>query len=206
MHRVKEIFNAITMIPPSLMVLQLLFSNEALDIWMWIIAIGTWTHLPFAVSFHLFSSHNPDGKHTSRAEKLDQTFVHISHVFYAYGITKCRTWTWINFILNFYMIMRLWCSPDWRRSRSGRIILCCAVNIAAMILAGNFANAVAFTIWFIAAGLTYRFCVVGVWSHSLFHLLLCGVQYHLFHAAASPKAVPNLIGEPLIHSMALISE
>ena len=79
--------------------------------------LGTILHFPFSFYYHIgCAKHAFNHPIDCVARKLDQTFVHVASMLYAYALSKSMLYTCGCILLNSYFILRLWVLPIYAPS------------------------------------------------------------------------------------------
>uniref|UniRef100_A0A7S1S6B1 Post-GPI attachment to proteins factor 3 n=1 Tax=Alexandrium catenella TaxID=2925 RepID=A0A7S1S6B1_ALECA len=193
----QEIFNAATMLLPSIYVLSCSHaaaSRARFPEGVWVTALATYAHCIASVIFHLECARRDrwdwDFDHfRSPFRVLDLTFIHASCVAYGFALSRGDTlFNVVCFLANLACVARL----HWRLMRrlpgtpadSHRIVGNIAVYTMPMLMRGDLANYCCLMLCYGLSGvfwtLNERLCG---WGHGLFHVMLLPCAHYVLQSA-----------------------
>lgn len=176
MTPVQELFNALTMLLPSMAV--------ACSYWLLphpnvaVILCGGLIHLPTAVVYHLSAACGRlQDKIDNDLRRMDQTYTHMVAALYSYALSGSTTYAAVNCLVNFVFVWQLWrksTHKDGRRWVS--VLLSVLLYTLPMLYRQDTENYTWALAYFVMGGATFvpyvNYNVFGGWGHSIFHLFL----------------------------------
>jgi len=191
MTPVQEVWNAITMLGPAALLAYYWFDPPTDAFWnkyTKACAFGIYVHLPFSLAYHLLLA----GRYLSdavdnAARKLDQSFIHVTCIFVAYGLSGSVLYTLGMMVLNARCIMQLWApgASEKLSERMNNIRVCATLYLLPMVYRGEYWDFCCAFFWLGLAGqCAASNHIFAGWGHSLFHALLVPYCSFAIHSAA----------------------
>jgi hypothetical protein len=176
MTPIQEIFNAITMIFPTIVLLWNVWNlSNQLTI---ILLIGSSMHLPVSFTYHLSVAFN---RYSDRIDndmrRLDQSMQHIIGILYSFALSGSFLYTVLNIFYNIYGIIYLW-NP--KTSNDGKRWIPVTISIflytLPMLWRGDINNYILVITSIFIGGLCFipqlNYNIFMGWGHTLFHIML----------------------------------
>lgn len=179
----QEICNAVTMGLPTFAGLLLWISPPSVHFWGWragIVFLGMVLHLPFSVYYHAALSQRALRDAVDNVpRRLDQSFVHFASILISWAASDSPWYAMLCTLANMYFISRLWVEKG-----ADKVERMLNVGIGTLLYGlgglfrGDYYNFVCGALCFLA-GAAAMFAHLGGWGHSIMHVCLAGLIYHV---------------------------
>ena len=181
-----ELVNAVTTLCPSVVVSYFYMYNQSLcNTYTLSISIGTLLHMPFSFTYHVlcafdYFTHRVD----CVGRKLDQTFIHVTCVFFSYGLSASPLYAGCNVLVNTLCIRRIWIqgAHDTPFNRRRNVAAASILYMAPLLWRGDYATFFTAYVGFLGIGSLAFMCQMYA-GHAIFHILLGPFVYQLLYSA-----------------------
>jgi len=191
MTPLQEVANSVSMVIPAGVIFYYWLNPPHDTFWneyTGALAYGTLLHLPFSFFYHLLCAFRVFKDPVDCIpRKLDQTFIHVNCVIFAYGLSGSYILLIATAIINTWHIIRLWLrgKHDNAFERRSNILMDVVVYTMPMAYRGDYHNwAIAlFGCWGSAAFVFAFNDMFGGWGHQLSHVIMALFLGLLLHSA-----------------------
>eukprot|EP00930_Biecheleria_cincta_P101920 TRINITY_DN93568_c0_g1_i1.p1 TRINITY_DN93568_c0_g1~~TRINITY_DN93568_c0_g1_i1.p1 ORF type:complete len:231 (+),score=16.99 TRINITY_DN93568_c0_g1_i1:23-694(+) len=183
----QEVCNAATMFSPSVVAFLLWMFPPTVYFWDWrsgLVTLAIVLHLPFSVYYHAALARRAlDDAIDNSPRRLDQTFVHVASILISWAVSSSPSYATFCSMINIYFISRLWVENE-----AGKLERMLNVGLGTLfyglggLFRGDYYNFVCGLSYFLG-GAAVMFAHLGGWGHSIMHLCLGGLMYHVMISA-----------------------
>jgi hypothetical protein len=174
----EEFWNGISMIVPFFlsMYYHVVYKKTFLFV------IAKVLHHPFSILYHLnniYLMYSPQ-----ILKKLDVAFIHVGCIIYTIILSNCAFYIILSICFNLYWMYNVWQDKIINNYiNSQRIFYGFLMYTFPILWNGDYYNYILAILFAFLSGYTFLNNIFGFWNHSIFHLLLNGVIYHVLNAA-----------------------
>jgi len=149
------------------------------------IGLGWIMHTPFSFVFHWMYAHRLEVGQNHLSLKLDHAFMHIASGFISYGTSGRWEYCLLNFIMNFDFAWRhLFHDKVEERSNIIRVVISGLMGqILPILFHGQWVLGLQLSLVYGVGGWMFAAYPLGLWSHSIFHLVLVFAPYIMMSAS-----------------------